>query len=64
MSFVYSFRSDGLGQRLCALLYALVFCQKKGFDLRFGWQSKTGSYGKFHSVETTSAKITGYSDLP
>lgn len=58
MKLVYSVRSDGLGQRLCSLLYALVVCQKKGFDLRVGWQSKTGSYGKFHSVETAGEIFT------
>lgn len=52
MGQIYSVRSDGLGQRLCSLLYAKYAEYHYGLKLQVSWPSKLGAYGSFHSVES------------
>lgn len=46
-----SHRTDGFGERLRALLNAMMLAKKVGGTFRFTWQMRMGAAGTFHAID-------------
>ncbi len=51
MSSIVSMRTDGFGQRLKVLLFAMRVSKYFDLDMKFVWDRKGGAYGKYHACE-------------